>query len=439
METTTRPHPTLYQLNTRVLLYEIGRELGRPATLDDISDAVLDRLGLDGFDWVWFLGVWRTGPVSRQVSLSSPGLRAEAAETLPDVTDDDILGSPFAIAEYTVRPEWGGDEALGRLRERLATRGHRLLLDFVPNHTGLDHAWVEEHPEHFIHGTPDDLEREPGNYVRVSSQGADVVLAHGRDPFFSGWPDTLQIDYRNAETRHAMTMLLKQVSTMCDGLRCDMAMLLQSDVFARTWAGAQPPLGGPVPPDTHFWREAIQAVRAVHPGFVFMAEVYWDREFELQQEGFDFTYDKSLYDRLRSGDAYPVREHLLADQTFQRRSVRFLENHDEPRAAATFSPAVHRAAAVVAFLAPGLRFFHEGEFQGRRVRVSMHVRRRPEEPVDAEIESFYERLLRVLDLDVVHSGEWCLHVCRPAWPGNETWRDIIVTTWVRDEERVISV
>jgi hypothetical protein len=194
-----------------------------------------------------------------------------------------------------------------------------------------------------------------------------------------------------------------------------------------------------VPPDAHFWREAIQAVRAVHPDFVFMAEVYWDREFELQQEGFDFTYDKSLYDRLRSGDGHSVREHLLADQEFQRRSVRFLENHDEPRAAATFSPPVHQAAAVVAFLAPGLRFFHEGEFQGRRVRVSMHVRRRPEEQVDAEIEAFYERLLRVLDLDVVHSGEWCLHVCRPAWPGNESWRDIIVTTWVRDEEQVISV
>ena len=151
--------PSLYQINTRVALTELSHGLGRPATLDDMPDADLDRLATMGFDWVWLLSVWQTGPEGQRVSRANPEWRREFQETLPDLHEEDIAGSGFAIAGYRVHDLLGGDAALGRLRERLSRRGLRLLLDFVPNHTGLDHPWVEEHPEYYIRGTEQALER----------------------------------------------------------------------------------------------------------------------------------------------------------------------------------------------------------------------------------------------------------------------------------------
>ena len=433
-----RAHPLLYQFNTRVLLHELATRLHRPATLDDIADRTLDHIAESGFALVWPLGVWRTSPASRAVSLADAALRREAQAALPDLDDTDIVGSPFAISAYEVRPEWGGNQALQRLRERLSRRGLRLLLDFVPNHTGLEHVWLEEHPEYYVHGTADDLAREPRNYTRVRSRGRDLVLAHGRDPYFPGWPDTLQLDYRHAGLRAAMRQQLARVSSMCDAVRCDMAMLLQPDVFARTWHDRPPPADGSTPVQAPFWSEAIAAVRKLQPGFVFMAEVYWGREWELQQEGFDYTYDKELYDRLRAGLGHHAREHLLADPLYQTRSARFLENHDEPRAAAVFPLEIHRAAAVVTFLVPGLRFIHEGQLEGRKVRVSMHVGRRPEEAPDPEVQDFYARLLACLRRREVHDGQWSLWACRPAWEGNQSHLDMIVMSWVLGERRLLA-
>ena len=430
-----RPHPLLYQVNTRAHLSEVAQRLARSATLDDISTAFLEQLARDGFDWLWLLGLWQTGPASRRVSLSDPGLRVSAAATLPDLSDADIVGSPFAVAGYVVRPEWGGNDALARLRQRAAASGLRLMLDFVPNHTGLDHPWLEEHPEYYVHGSPDDLARAPQSYVRVRSRGRDLVLAYGRDPYFPGWADTLQLDYRHAGLREAMRQELLRIGQRCDGVRCDMAMLVQPDVFAKTWPGG--PADGSSPVHEPFWREAIARVRRDTPRFTFLAEVYWGREWELQEEGFDYTYDKELYDRLRSGDGRRVREHLRAEPLYQRRSARFLENHDEPRAAATFPDEVQRAAAVIAFFAPGLRFFHEGQLEGRRVQTSLHVRRRPAEPPDEKLQSFYARLLGCLERPEVHTGEWSLRVCRPAWEGNESFRDLIVMAWVEAERRLV--
>ena len=431
-----RRHPLLYQLNTRVLLREIGAGLGRAATLDDLPDALLDEIAARGFDWAWLLGVWRTGPAARAVSRSRADWRAAFQRDLPDLAEEDVCGSPFAIQAYQVAPELGGDQALARVRERLARRGLRLLLDFVPNHVSPDHPWVEAHPEWFVEGTADDLARAPANWVRLATARGQRVLAHGRDPYFPGWPDTLQLDYRHPALRQAMQRELRSVAARCDGVRCDMAMLVLPEVFRRTW-GDRPglPEGG----GATFWPEAIAGVRAAHAGFLFMAEVYWDLEWELQQQGFDYTYDKRLYDRLRAGEARPVREHLMAAPDFQDRSVRFLENHDEPRAAATFDPPRHRAAAVIAFLAPGLRFFHEGQLEGCRVHVSMHLDRRPVEAPDLELRAFYERLLAVLARPETHQGEFRVRACRPAWEGNPTWERFVVASWESEARRLLAV
>ena len=411
--------PSLYQINTRVWLTELSQGLGRPATLDDVPDAELDRLAEMGLDWIWFLSVWQTGQAGQRVSRANPEWRMEFRETLPDLREEDIAGSGFAITGYTVHDQLGGDAALARLRQRLQRRGLRLLLDFVPNHTGLDHPWVEEHPEYYVQGTELDLARAPQNYTRVKRTQRDLLLAHGRDPYFPGWTDTLQLNYGNPATQEAMIAELVKIAGQCDGVRCDMAMLVLPEVFERTWGiQAQP-----------FWPRATQRVRERAPDFCFMAEVYWDLEWTLQQQGFDYTYDKRLYDRLREGHARPVREHLFAGLDYQNKLARFLENHDEPRAAATFPPGVHQAAAVITFLSPGLRFFYQGQFQGLRKRISPHLCRGPAEPTDQQLEQFYDRLLGVLRRAVVREGQWQLLECTPAWEGNWTWDCFLAFAW----------
>jgi alpha amylase-like protein len=412
-------YPALYQINTRVWLTERSRILGRPAMLDDIPDGELDRVVAMGFDWIWLLSVWRTGLAGQRASRENPEWRREFEETLPDLREEDMAGSGFAITGYTVHPSLGGDPALGRLRERLRKRGLRLMLDFVPNHTALDHPWVEAHPEYYVPGTEADLARAPQNYTWIKRRQGPRILAYGRDPYFSGWPDTLQLDYGNTATQEAMLDELLKISGQCDGVRCDMAMLVLPDVFERTW-GRRAPL---------FWPRVTQRVRDRVPGFRFMAEVYWDLEWTMLQQGFDYAYDKRLYDRLREGHARPVREHFLAGIDYQNRLARFLENHDEPRAAGTFPSEVHQAAAVIAFLTPGLRFFHQGQFEGRRKRVSIHLNRPPAEPADPAIGEFYARLLAVLQRPALRDGSWRLLEPTEAWQGNWSWDGFVCFAW----------
>jgi glycosidase len=412
-------YPSLYQVNTRVWLTELSRILGRKATLDDISDIALDHFKNMGFDWIWFLSVWTTGEKGRNVSRENPEWRLDFEATLPDLQEEDIAGSGFAIAEYKLHPDMGGDDALKRLRERLSKRGLKLMLDFVPNHMGPDHSWVEDHPEYFVSGTESDLQKFPQNYKKITRSQGDLILAYGRDPYFSGWPDTVQLDYSNPATVDAMTNELLRISGQCDGVRCDMAMLVLPEVFEKTWGRMA----------QTFWPIATQAVREKVPGFCFMAEVYWDMEWDLQQLGFDYTYDKKLYDLLHAEHAGAARTHLLAEPSYQDKLARFLENHDEPRAASNFQPEKHEAAALITYFATGLRFFHQGQFQGFRKRISPHLVRGPVEPINEGIQGFYYKLIDLLKSDIFKNGRWQLIQPVSAWNGNGSWDNFIAYAW----------
>jgi glycosidase len=257
------------------------------------------------------------------------------------------VGSPYSIHQYEVDVALGGREALEVLRRRLRERNLRLVLDFVPNHLAIDHPWMVEHPERFVQASADRQAREPRNYFTRDINGMPRILAHGRDPNFTGWTDTVQLDYRRRDTRRAVGDVLAEIAQQCDGVRCDMAMLLLGDVFVRTWGGEFDPSGA------DFWSEAIGTVKAKHPAFLFIGEVYWDLEYRLQQLGFDYTYDKRLHERLVHDDADSLRAHLGASFEFQRRLTRFIENHDEPRAAAALGRERAPAAAVLALTVPG--------------------------------------------------------------------------------------
>ncbi len=294
-----------------------------------------------------------------------------------------------------------------------------------------DHPWLSEHPDYFVSGTEEQLAAQPQNYCRVSTDRGSRVMAYGRDPHFDGWPDTLQLDYGNPALQEAMLGELSRIARKCDGVRCDMAMLVLPEVFEKTWGIASAP----------FWPRVTAAVRAQVPGFLFLAEVYWDLEWTLQQHGFDYTYDKRLYDRLEEGHARAVREHLYAGLHFQDHLARFLENHDEPRAAATFAPDAHRAAALITFLTPGLRFLHQGQRDGKRVRIPVHLARGPNEPMEAGTAAFYDGLVQVLKDPAFRAGAWRLLTCHPAWAWNETWDGFVAFAWTgpSDSRRLVTV
>ena len=330
---------------------------------------------------------------------------------------------------YEVHPDFGGPPALARFRQRLQRLGLRLLLDFVPNHTAPDHRWVREHPEFYVPGSEADLAQQPQNYIRMETPAGSRILAYGRDPYFDGWPDTLQLNYRHSGFRAAQVDELMRVAQQCDAVRCDMAMLLEPEVFIRTWGDRSRPTDGSSPVDDPWWPEAIRCVRTDLPDFKFMAEVYWDMEWQLQQRGFDYTYDKRLYDRLVARDAREVNGHLHADADFQRRSARFVENHDEPRAAATFPLGQHQAAAVITYLVPGLRFFHQGQLEGWRIKTPLHLARWPQESDDPELQAFYARLLGCVVRPEVTDGRWELLSPHIAWEGNPTWEDFVAFAW----------
>jgi hypothetical protein len=420
----------LLQVNTRVWLTELSSQLKRRATLDDIPDRAIDEFAANGFDWIWFLSVWQTGTAAQAISRANPTWRREFEATLSDLKEEDIAGSGFAIQDYTVHRDLGGDAALGRIRQRMRQRGLKLMLDFVPNHFAPDHAWVTEHPDWFIQGTEDDIARYPQNYCRFHSQNGPLVMAYGRDPFFDGWPDTLQLNYGNQEMQLAMVGELMRIAGQCDGVRCDMAMLLLPDVFERTWGIRNEP----------FWPTAMDAIRETHPAFTFLGEVYWNLEWTMQQQGFDSTYDKTLYDWLKAHQAGSVREHLAAEMDYQNKLTRFLENHDEQRASAAFDKNVHKAAAIITFLSPGMRFFHQGQIEGRQHRISPHLVRGPVEEVDEHLNAFYGRLLCVLGNNVVRNGIWRTLECVSVWEDNQTYAGFIGFEWsLPDGDRLIVV
>jgi glycosidase len=392
------PNPLLLEIPVRPWLRALSAEAGRPLTLAQVPDATLDAIAGRGFDAVWLMGAWRTGAAGRALALSIAELCRAYESVLPDWQPADVDGSPYSIASYRVGAALGGDDALAALRERLRARGVRLVLDFVPNHVARDHPWLSEHPARFVRGSARDLARDPGNwFVHTTPAGEDFVFAHGRDPWFPGWTDTAQLDYREPQTRRAMTETLVDVAARCDGMRCDMAMLVLPDVFRSTWGGSS---------DACFWSEAIPALRREHPDAWLMAEVYWGLEERLHALGFDATYDKELCDRLLAKDAPAVRERIRRPEETHRHRVRFLENHDEARAMTAFGPERTRAAAAAAYTLPGIRFFFEGQAEGRRARVPIQLGRAPREDVALECRDFYERLLRLLGRETLRRGGW---------------------------------
>ncbi len=432
-----RAHPHLYEINTWVWLEELSARYGCYLTLPDVPGEEWDRLADLGFDFVYLMGVWRRSLIGRRIFRTDPRNFPNFDAALPGWNVRDIVGSPFSIQDYTPDPRIATAEGLAEVHDQLRKRGIGLILDFVPNHTGFDHRWIVEHPDRYIQGSQEDFRAEPAAFCLLERDlmekegDEDLFVARGRDPYFPPWSDVAQLNYFNPDCRRGMIEILKSIARFCDGVRCDMAMLVTNEVFHRTWEHFLQPW--PMP-KTEFWEEAIAAV----PHFVWLAEVYWDMEWRMQELGFQFTYDKRLYDRLREGSAEQVRVHLGADIRYQSKLARFLENHDEPRSAAIFPHEKLPAVATLLSTLPGMRFYHHGQLDGVKTFVPMPLSKAQPEAGDPQIRNLYERLLRASDAEVFHRGDW--HLLEVESAGDETFQDLIAYRWhYQADDRLIVV
>lgn len=427
---TLRVHPHLYEIPAWAWLDELSRRHGRVIHLGNVPDHEWDAILNKGFDFVWLMGVWKRSPASRMIAQTDARLRQAYDRALPGWGKEDIVGSPYAVHAYEPDPRVGTWDDLKQVRTRLHARGIRLMLDFVVNHTARDHAWVTRHPEYYVQYRDDLVDANTQTCFSVSGQNGPVWIAHGKDPYFPPWTDTAQLNFSRSETREALIQELRTIAGVCDGVRCDMAMLVMNRIFLQTWQGLIDPA---VMPAEEFWAMVRQAL----PQLVLMAEVYWDLEWDLQQLGFDFTYDKRLYDRLRHGDSHGVKEHLTAEPAFQRKLVRFLENHDEPRSHEVFGQRLKAMAMLVGTL-PGMRFYHYGQMDGRRQHLPVQLARLPEEPSDPQISALYDSLFQLTDAPIFHDGRW--RQLPVKWAGNPSHANIVGSLWrLLDVAEIVAV
>jgi hypothetical protein len=390
------PRPLLLEINTRCWLRALSDSLGRRVTLAAVPEEEIASWKKRGFTHVWLMGVWETGPKTRDLARAQPNLQALSREAFGPRGQEYLTSSPYAVADFVAATSLGGAAGLRKFRAQLRRHGLRLVLDFVPNHLGLDHRWLTEKSGLFVRSAGPRAETFPVHHV-----GGTSWVAHGKDPYFPAWTDTAQLDYRLAPTRAAMTEALQSVAAQCDAVRCDMAMLLLNDVFDKTWRHF--PAAGPAPAG-EFWAGAIHAVKQRQPQFIFMAEAYWDLEPRLQALGFDYVYDKKFLDHLARRDYSALQQHVRA-VAGKFNPVRFLENHDEPRIASLLTVPEQKAAAALLLAQPGLRLLHDGQMEGKRRRAPAQFARYWPETGNADIATFYDQLLLLLPRTAIGRGE----------------------------------
>ncbi len=425
-------NPKIYEINIVTWLNSLSTAYDMPINLLNIPEEAIDLdLNLN-IDAIWLMGVWERSPKGREIALRHPGLQHEFKSALRDFKPEDVIGSPYAVRDYQVSKDLGGAEGLAQFREQFAEKNALLILDYVPNHVALDHRWTLERPEMFIQGSKEDLMRYPNSFFETS----DYIFAHGKDPYFDPWTDTVQINAFSKEAREQAISTLLQIAELCDGVRCDMAMLLTNKVFSNTWGYRAWDI-----PEKDFWREVIPAVKEKHPNFLFIAEVYWDMEWDLQQQGFDYCYDKRLYDRLLHDNAQSVQGHLRAEWDYQSKLIRFIENHDEQRCISAFGEEKSKAAAILILTLPGARLLHEGQLYGYKIKVPIQLVRRPEEQNNQELMEYYQDLLNIDDWRRLAEEKWSLCNVEPVgydisyanlisycwWKGN--YREVVVVNY----------
>ncbi len=427
-------NPRILEINSRVWIKRFGKNVN----LSSVPDEQIDNWVHSGFDFIWLMGVWKINTDIISEYCFEPELVSSYNAALKDWHTKDVIGSPYSIDLYELNPILGSKEDLLRFKDRLNSRGIKLILDFVCNHFSAKSSLIWTNKELFLPADEFLFRNDPYTFYK-SPANENEFLAHGRDPLFPPWKDTAQVNFYDHNARKFLTDTLIDLTTMCDGVRCDMAMLPLNNIFYNTWIGVIKKYGFERP-KKEFWEETIPAVKQKRNDFIFIAETYWDLEWQLQNLGFDFTYDKRLTDRLASADVRSVRDHLRAEPNYQKKSVRFLENHDEDRAIIKFGKEKSLAAAVVISTIQGMIFYFDGQCEGKKIKLPLQLGREPVEKQDERIKIFYRKLFEITKSKVFRNGSWMLLEPLPVSSNDDTYDNILCWIWeLKDEMKIIAV
>lgn len=423
--------PKLYEINTRVWIKKFGQNI----KLSEVPIEYFQKLADIGFDFVWLMGIWKT-PVENIEYALNPALKKEYDKCFPSWKKEDVYGSPFAIDSYQVNPFLGNFDDLLILKNKLNKIGLKLILDFIPNHFAVDSTTVKNSPKYFLNGDEELLKKDTSTYFR-SKFDNNIILAHGRDPFFPAWSDTVQLNYFSEETRSFMEEQLANISNYCDGVRCDMAMLSLNNVFQNTWPHIINKLNHKKPKN-EFWEEAIKKVRKKNPDFKFIAEVYWELEPVLQNLGFDFTYCKFYLDMFLNNDVLSIKNNLNRGKIFNKRSVVFIENHDENRSAKVFKSKIN--STIISFLTmPGMKLIYDGQLEGEKIKYPVQLGKTPDVKVSKQIKEFYDKILEIVNEEVYKRGTFNLITPHKIKAGDNSDENILAWYWKSDRKLMLTI
>jgi len=378
----------IYEINTVVWLDELSQTYNQRIDLSNVPEMEIANIAELNFTSVWLMGVWERSPQAILINQQDNNFLSTLSEVVPNFDQQhDIVGSAYSIKGYSVSDRLGGNQALEVFRQNLNKFNLKLLLDFVPNHTSLDHDWAINHPEYYVRANQAEYQKNPNHYKLISGH----YIALGRDPNYEPWSDVLQLNANSIALRRAVVQLLSELSTICDGIRCDMANLLLSNIFQSTWGYLD--IGQA---DDEYWRYIIKAVKDINSEFIFIAESYWQTEAQLIDLGFDYCYDKDFYDLMVNNDFDGLSKSLDQPLMQQVTRLHFLENHDEARSAATFSDDYLMNYMVLLLTTPGAKLIYLHQIDGYKIKLPVQIGRFIGEESNDQLARFYKHLLTVI-------------------------------------------
>ncbi|HQJ45524.1 MAG TPA: alpha-amylase family glycosyl hydrolase, partial [Ignavibacteriaceae bacterium] len=240
-------YPRLLEINSRVWIKRFGKD----ATLADVPDSQINFWKSNGYDLIWLMGVWDNNKKVVAEFCFEPDLIKSYNEALKDWRKEDVIGSPYSIDKYEINSLLGTKEDLLNFKRRLNEAGILLILDFISNHFSAKSSLIWTNKEIFLPADEFIFKNDPYTFYQ-SPANDNQYLAHGRDPLFPPWKDTVQINFYEPEARKFLTNILLDLAELCDGVRCDMAMLPLNNVFYNTWVGVMKKYGYQRP-EKEFW------------------------------------------------------------------------------------------------------------------------------------------------------------------------------------------
>jgi glycosidase len=404
-------HQNLYLVNTRLWIDQLSKKYNRPITIDTVPGTEWNNL-FEKYDYFWFMGIYTPSIASQE---HAKNWCHEYRYALPDLDPDkDVTASPFAIPEYTPNPKIAKNwQTWDKMVNKLHHHGKKVMIDFVPNHTALDAELAKSNPEYFIQGDQNQYNSNPNFfYLVTANDGQTHYIAHGKDPNFPEWADTLQLNYGVPEVHEEMAKQLLKLSRHSDGVRCDMAMLLNSSTFIRTWGWALSEKQKDFIQQHSFWQEKIPLVKNnANKQFDFLGEIYWDKEYLGQV--FDYIYNQDFYKVIQESpqSIKSLIQNLFASKKNDRHyhDTLYIENHDEERVSQILGPKLSKAAAVLAGIIPDSIFMvNQGQEEGFKIRPPMQISRFPSEKSDNETQIFYNKLFDLSHSRLFKQGKWSL-------------------------------